>query len=418
MEAGQGQGFGCAAGDAELTKTTNTNTKEKVRVVMWSGKLPPYLTMHMLAYRPDTPDTPVSYPLFEESAQKNLGMLKDERDTLVHAMPDCGTPQKFMDSLATRGFAACRMDTLQQGNPLSNFLNVFLSERSTSHFVQTANGGVREQRHGLMLSPKPELLEVLKGLETETEQYSSTLNNSENQNFEETQMVRFVRDPSFRMPGYLHFDRVDSDAGLDLEVTKDGFQDFGDLLQQFRCEIGEDGELKRKPLPPWPGAKKGLQLPRFRDFFQLRLWMPLQGKKKLFVLEAGGRVTVKDAFRNGNLSILQEKGWISQPGQVVFFYNNMLQHAGVEAEDPPASGNHFRGIPHQIAPESNKNNGNKTRMNRDAQGALCSSASAFLSRTSHAALVQMCKRHIEEQKNLVHNDVEDDEPLTKRQRKD
>jgi hypothetical protein len=151
--------------------------------------------------------------------------------------------------------------------------------------------------------------------------------------------------------------------------------------------------------------------------------MALEGKKKLFVLEVGGRVHRLSA---ADLSILQEKGWISQPGQVVFFYNNMLQHAGVEAEDPPASGHDFRGIPHEIAPAS-----------VDGQAQLCTytSASAWLSRTSHTSLVESCQRHIqknqkkefgfesqaqaaqaENNNNLNNEGEEEEEPQTKRQR--
>merc|ERR1711896_59663 len=195
--------------------------------------------------------------------------------------------------------------------------------------------------------------------------------------FEETEMARFFSSFAPQMPGFLHFDRG---AGtlLDFELKKDGFKNFEKLVHQFHFEE----QSKPRPLPPVPSgpARPDAGSGWNKDWFQLRLWMPLQGKKRLFVLEAVG--VVKDP--RTDLTTLQEKGWISQPGQLVFFYNNFLEHAGVEAEDPPASGDNFRNVPHET---------------EDFKGKLCTSASAWLSKASHASLLESCQRHIQKKES-------------------
>merc|ERR1712139_715058 len=245
-------------------------------------------------------------------------------------------------------------------------------------------------------------------------------NAPDSENFEDLEMARFLSTSSAgpQMPGLLHFDRVGNSVGsttLDFELKKDGFKNFEKLVHQFHFEE----QSKPRPLPPVPsvparpeaGPEAGIDWNK--DWFQLRLWMPLQGKKRLFVLEAGG--VVKDP--RTDLTTLQEQGWISQPGQLVFFYNNMLEHAGVEAEDPPASGNDFRGVPHEALP-----------VFPNGPNQLSTSASAWLSPTSHEALFESCQRHIQKKekvewqaKNNLNNPGEEEDekpqtPQTKRQR--
>merc|ERR1712139_464909 len=237
-------------------------------------------------------------------------------------------------------------------------------------------------------------------------------NAPDSENFEDLEMARFLSTSSAgpQMPGLLHFDRVGNSVGsttLDFELKKDGFKNFEKLVHQFHFEE----QSKPRPLPPVPsvparpeaGPEAGIDWNK--DWFQLRLWMPLQGKKRLFVVEAGGVV----ADPRTDLTTLQEKGWISQPGQLVFFYNNFLEHAGVEAEDPPASGDNFRNVPHETDPDS------------DAEGApvkvkLCTSASAWLSKASHASLLESCQRHIQKKSNPNKEGEEEEKPQTKRQR--
>merc|ERR1712139_138652 len=239
-------------------------------------------------------------------------------------------------------------------------------------------------------------------------------NAPDSENFEDLEMARFLSTSSAgpQMPGLLHFDRGGNSVGsttLDFELKKDGFKNFEKLVHQFHFEE----QSKPRPLPPVParpeaGPEAGIDWNK--DWFQLRLWMPLQGKKRLFVLEAGG--VVKDP--RTDLTTLQEQGWISQPGQLVFFYNNFLEHAGVEAEDPPASGDNFRNVPHET---------------EDFKGKLCTSASAWLSKSSHASLLESCQRHIQKKeievegqaKNNLNNTGEEEDqkpqtPQTKRQR--
>merc|ERR1712139_411417 len=252
--------------------------------------------------------------------------------------------------------------------------------------------------NGRMLAPKPELLVALESDRDAVAEFLSS-NAPDSENFEDLEMARFLSTSSAgpQMPGLLHFDRGGSTT-LDIEeLKKDGFQTFDELVHRFHFD----------DLPPVPSglarpdAGNGWQ----KDWFQLRLWMPLQGKKRLFVVEAGGVV----ADPRTDLTTLQEKGWISQPGQLVFFYNNFLEHAGVEAEDPPASGDNFRNVPHETDPDS------------DAEGApvkvkLCTSASAWLSKASHASLLESCQRHIQKKSNPNKEGEEEEKPQTKRQR--
>merc|ERR1712139_645225 len=257
--------------------------------------------------------------------------------------------------------------------------------------------------NGRMLAPKPELLVALESDRDAVAEFLSS-NAPDSENFEDLEMARFLSTSSAgpQMPGLLHFDRGGSTT-LDIEeLKKDGFQTFDELVHRFHFD----------DLPPVPSglarpdAGNGWQ----KDWFQLRLWMPLQGKKRLFVVEAGGVV----ADPRTDLTTLQEKGWISQAGQLVFFYNNFLEHAGVEAEDPPASGDNFRNVPNET---------------EDFKGKLCTSASAWLSKASHASLLESCQRHIQKKeievegqaKNNLNNTGEEEDqkpqtPQTKRQR--
>lgn len=391
------QVLGATPGDAgEVTKT---NQKNPVRVVVWDGIVGK--SMHILAYtnsdeddknKTSTFNTPVCYSKIEEAVQNERGNIHFAAEARVHAMPDCRTVEQFMDSLRKRGFAACHMETVEQKNPLWNFLHVFLSERSTKHFAAS-----KAPRDVNMLAPKPSLL-VASESDRDAVAEALSSNAPDSENFEDLLVARFqsISGSSLKdwIPGLLHFDRTAA-TRLDGPLKEEG-KSFEELVHEFHFEE----QSKPRPLPPvpsLPAIPDGSLYDWNKDWFQLRLWMPLQGKKRLFVLEAGGAVNLTNLQETG-LTTLQEKGWISQPGQLVFFYNNFLEHAGVEAEDPPASGDNFP---------------NPLREPKiDFEGNFGTSASAWLSRTCHASLLESCQRYIQKKEE----DQKPQTPETKRQR--